>query len=148
VGDNKGNKNRGRPFGYRLSEASKRAISESKKGQKHKQETRDKISKSLLIYFRKLNPLSEEIRNIYCRNEDGEIENEDLNAWVDTIKDELDSYDDVMTSKSMRNYTKIELNSSKDIEYYSHNITPELLLLFKEYCKEAGLTLEQAIDEL
>ncbi len=34
---------RGRPAGFRLSEESKQAIREAKKGQRHRQETKDKI---------------------------------------------------------------------------------------------------------
>ena len=60
----------GRPLGFKLSEESKKAISESKKGQRHKQETKDKISRSLIIYFRKLNSLSEEIENPYFNYDD------------------------------------------------------------------------------
>lgn len=135
---------RGRPFGYRLSEASKRAISESKRGQKHKQETRDKISKSLVIYFRKLNPFSEEILNTYDR--DGE--NDDVKEWVDDVKEELDNFEDVMTSKAMRNSRKIELNCSNNIEYYHHNITPELLVMFKEYCEKINKNTNDVYDSL
>ena len=40
------NRGKGRPIGYKLSEASKRAISESKKGQRHKESTKVKISKN------------------------------------------------------------------------------------------------------
>ncbi|MCJ2534202.1 MAG: hypothetical protein LN364_03090, partial [Candidatus Thermoplasmatota archaeon] len=58
---------RGRPTGHRLSDESKKAISEAKKGQEHSQETKDKISKSLIIYFKRLNTLSDEITDRYCR---------------------------------------------------------------------------------
>ena len=49
------NKGRGRPLGFRLSEESKRAISDSKKGQKHSELTKDKISKTLISYFKNIN---------------------------------------------------------------------------------------------
>ena len=65
------NGRRGRPVGFRLSEASKRAIAESKRGQRHRQETKDKISDSLIIYFKQKNPLSEELTNMYCNFEEG-----------------------------------------------------------------------------
>ncbi len=122
---------RGRPLGFRLSEESKRAIRESKKGQKHRQETRDKISKSLLIYFRRQDPLSEEITNMYCR-----IDDDELCGWVYEVAEELDSFDDIMTIKSLRNARRIEMPVGATIEYFSHEITPELLALFREVCEE------------
>jgi hypothetical protein len=66
----KGSGKRGRPLGFKLTESSKRAISMAKTGQKHRQETRDKISRSLLGYFKKRSPLSDEITNRYCRCND------------------------------------------------------------------------------
>jgi hypothetical protein len=44
-------KNRGRPFGHKLSEESKRKISVSKKGYKHTVETKNKITKSVTRYY-------------------------------------------------------------------------------------------------
>jgi hypothetical protein len=44
-------KKRGRPFGYKLSDESKQKISESKIGQTHDLDTKDKISASLKRYF-------------------------------------------------------------------------------------------------
>lgn len=43
---------RGRPTGHRLSEKSKRKISKSKMGQTHTDETREKISNSVIEYFK------------------------------------------------------------------------------------------------
>jgi hypothetical protein len=135
---------RGRPFGFKLSEASKRAISESKRGQRHKQETRDKISKSLTIYFKKLNPFSDEILNTYDREGD----NTEVKDWVYNVKDDLDNLDDVMTSKGMHNSRKIEITCSSNIEYYHHNMTPELLMMFKEHCEELNIDADKVYDLL
>ena len=128
---------RGRPIGYRLSEASKRAISESKKGQRHSKQTKDKISRTLMNYFRKLNPLSEEIINKYCRADD-----DDICSWINQIRDELDSYEDVKTDRSMRNTRKTELVYGHNIEYFSHELTPESILLLKEQCESLGIDIE------
>ena len=42
---------RGRPKGHKLSDKTKKQISESKTGQKHLAETRQKIRQSLIKYF-------------------------------------------------------------------------------------------------
>ena len=130
-------KRRGRPIGYRLSESSKRAISESKKGQRHSQETKNKISRTLTLYFRKLRPLSEEIINKYCR-----VDDDDLCEWVNDIREELDMLDDVITDRYMRTTTKIEIAYGDDIEYFSHELTPETILLLKEECITLGIDIE------
>lgn len=139
----KGSGKRGRPLGFRLSDASKRAISMSKTGQQHRPETRDKISKSLILYFRKKNPLSEEIINKYCRMAD-----DDIYDWINEVSEELDSYTDVMTERAIHNKCKIEITCGHNIEYCSHEVTPELLLLFKEYCTLNNLDPEDVIEEI
>jgi hypothetical protein len=89
---------RGRPLGHKLSEESKRAIAESKRGQRQRPETKDKISRSLILYFKKFNSFSEEIQNKYCRSD-----NDEVCDWAVDVSDELDNMDDVVTSKKMRN---------------------------------------------
>ena len=130
-------KKRGRPVGYRLSESSKRAISESKRGQRHSKETKDKISRTLMLYFRRLRPLSEEIINRYCRADD-----DDICGWVNDIRDELDSDEDIRTDRSLKNTNKIEISYGNEIEYFSHDLTPETILLLKERCAELGIDIE------
>lgn len=120
---------RGRPLGFRLSEESKKAISESKKGQKHKQETKDKISRTLMLYFRKQHPVSQEIINKYCRTS-----NDRLCSWANDVSDKLDSFEDVKTERAMNNIRKTEIVYGQNIEYFSHNLTPEVLVLLKEHC--------------
>ena len=134
---------RGRPLGFKLSEYSKRAISASKQGQRHKNETKDKISKSLLIYFRSKDPLSEELINMYCRTDDDE-----LCGWINDISEELDSLDDIMTIRALRNARRIEMTAGHNIEYFSHEVTPEMLVLFKEVCEELGKDPMEFFDEL
>lgn len=136
-------KPRGRPLGFKLSEESKKAISESKKGQRHKQETKDKISRSLIIYFRKLNSFSEEIENRYCRADD-----DDTCGWVQSVRSKLDNLDDVLTRKSMFSKNRIEMTCGNNIEYFSHNLTPEILLLFKEFCRINNLDPDKVYDDI
>ena len=135
---------RGRPIGFKLSELSKRSISESKKGQRHRQETKDKISDSLIVYFKKLNPLSEELTNMYCNFEEGG----EVCEWMANNEDNLDSLDDVMTLKSLRNANRIEITVGPNIEFLSHEITPELLVLFIEQCEILDIDPSEYFDDL
>lgn len=119
---------KGRPIGFKLSEASKRAISEAKKGQRHKNSTKDKISRSLQNYFRKKNPWSEELVNTYCR-----VGNDELCEWMYNVSDDLDNFRDVLTIKALYNKLRIEVSYGNNIEeIFSHSMTPELLLMFKQ----------------
>ena len=120
---------RGRPLGFKMSEASKMAIREAKRGQKHKESTKAKISRSLIVYFKKQNPLSEELINRYCRADDDET-----CEWINEVSEDLDNSEDIRTQKSMRNTRRIELTCGEFIEYYSHELTPEVITLFKEKC--------------
>ena len=138
-----GSGKRGRPLGFRLSEDSKRAISESKRGQRHKPETKDKISRSLVVYFRRQNPLSEEIINRYIRVGDDELCN-----WIQDVQDDLDSSMEILTEKNLRNKTKIEITCGHNIEFFSHGITPELIYLLKEYCELNGVEPDEFIKEV
>ena len=136
---------RGRPLGFKLSDSSKRAISESKKGQRHKQTTKDKISSSLMRHFKSLNPLSEELTNMYCDFEDGD---NDVCRWMASNEEIIDTIDDVMTLKSLRNANRIEITAGYTIEFFSHEITPELLYLFIEKCEELGIDPDELYDKM
>ena len=125
---------RGRPLGFKLSEESKRAISESKKGQKHRQETKDKISRTLMLYFRRQHPVSQEIINRYCRSNNDEICN-----WANKVSEELDHFEDVKTERAMNNIRKTEIVYGQNIEYFSHELTPEVILILKEECIAKGI---------
>lgn len=138
------NGRRGRPIGFKLSESSKRAISESKRGQKHRPETRDKISKSLLIYFKRQHPLSEELTNMYCRFE----EDREVCEWMEDNERNLDMIEDVMTLKSLRNANRIEMTVGPSIEFFSHEVTPELIILFQERCEILGVDPEEYFDKM
>lgn len=138
-----GSGKRGRPLGFRLSDSSRRAISQSKTGQKHRQETKDKISKSLVKYFRTKNPLSEEMSICYYRFDKTGA----LSDWIDEYAYDIDSSMDVMTDKVLRNKGKVEISCGHNIEFFSHGITPELIFLFKEYCEISGKDFEDVLEE-
>lgn len=134
----KGSGKRGRPIGFRLSDESKTAISLSKIGQKHSKSTKDKISRSLILYFKRLNPLSDELYEYYKNYED-EVK------WVRESADDIDLSEDILTIRDMRNRFKKEDNFGKDIESFGHTLTPELLLLFKEYCENNNIKIEDVL---
>jgi len=134
---------RGRPLGHKLSEESKRAIAESKRGQRQKPETKDKISRSLILYFSQFNSLSEEIENRYCRTDNDEVCN-----WANDVRDELDNSEDVLTRKTMRNKRAMELTSGHNIEFHSHNMTPEFMLLIKEVVETGGPGAIELLEDI
>jgi len=136
-------KRRGRPLGYRLSEESKRAISTSKEGQLHKQETKDKISKTLLLRFRQLDPLSDEIADIYCGMSDDE-----LCSWVNDVRAELDSSEQILTERRMRTSRRIEISCGHDIERFSHGLPPEVLIMVKQMIEKLGKNAEKFLKDL
>jgi len=132
-----GSGKRGRPLGFKLSEFSRRSISMSKKGQRHKPETIEKISRSLTLFFRRRDPLSEEIAIKYYRLED----DREFIDWMEDSHEELDAAEEILTERSMRNREKTEIACGHNIEYFSHNITPEFLLLLKEEVLARGESL-------
>ena len=134
---------RGRPLGHRLSEESKRAIAESKRGQRHHNSTKDKISRSLLIYFKQFNSFSEEIENTYCNTG-----NDEVCSWANDVREELDNSEDVLTSKSMRNTRRMELTSGQHIEFFSHGLTPEFIMILKEALEDAGPEAMEILEDL
>ena len=139
----KGSGKRGRPLGFRLSVTSRRSISQSKTGQQHRPETKDKISRSLIMYFRRKNPISEDITNRYCRTMD-----DAMCEWIKDVSDELDSSLDIITEKAIRNKCKVEITCGHNIEYFSHDLNPELIFLFKEYCLVNNLDPEDVLEEI
>ena len=138
------NGRRGRPIGFKLSEASKRSISESKRGQQHRQETKDKISTSLIVYFRNKNPLSEELTDMYCNFEMGG----EVCEWMAQNEDNIDMIEDVMTLQSLRNANRIEITVGSNIEFFSHTITPESIVLFLEQCEILDVDPSEYFDKM
>lgn len=136
-------KKRGRPIGFRLSDETKKAISESKTGHRHSEETKNKISRSLIAYFRKKRPMSDEIINMYCRVGDDTMCN-----WIMAVKERLDSFEEIKTYRAILTAEQYEGACGGDIESLSHSMTPEVLVLFKEYCEGMGLNMDVVFDEI
>lgn len=138
-----GKRNRGRPIGFRLSEESKLAISKSKMGQTHSQETKDKISRSLLLYFKQFNSISDELVNRYCDNEEG-----NLYTWIIKEKDNIDELDGVVTERKLRNTQSTEICCGYDIDKFGHGLTPEIIVIIKDLVEKFGIDPELILDNL
>jgi hypothetical protein len=125
------NKRRGRPFGHRLSEETKDRIRNRRLGTHHSQETKNKISKSLIKYFRKKDSLASSIEHEYSYISESAAE------WVHANRDAINNTDCIMTEKRLSYLKQLELNIGSDIEHlFGHNSTPEFLLLLKEELSE------------
>ena len=141
------NKGRGRPLGFRLSEESKRAISDSKKGQKHSEETKDKISRTLISYFKNMNPLSEEL---YEQYKDFIESSDDIRQWFLLNRLKYDDACDIYTEKSLnsKRFREISIEYNINMEenpYLSEIIdNPEVLCEIKEICNRYGLNFTHA----
>jgi hypothetical protein len=135
-------KNRGRPYGHRLSEKTKDKIRQKRLGSQHTQETKDKISRSLTEYFRKRNSLFSSIKHEYSYVS-AEAEN-----WVCEHKEDIDKINNVMTERRLAHIKQLEICMGSDIEYiFGHSITPEFLMILKEEMQEAGQS-EPELDSL
>lgn len=134
---------RGRPFGYRMSEESKRAIAETKRDQLHTQETKDKISRSLIIYFKQFNSLADEIIDTYCR-----IDDDLICDWVNTVRDDLDDSEAILTEKTMRNDRRMEISCGHNIEFFGHGLTPEFMVIVKELFEIYGDDVDKILRDL
>ena len=119
----------GRPVGYVVSDKTKMLIGKSKVGRSCSQQTRDKISAGLIKYFKKLNPLSDEMLKKYGKLDvDGEIL-----KFIAKNAETLDSFDNILTERKLRNIAYYE-DEIKDWGYtcVPDTITPELLIILKE----------------
>jgi hypothetical protein len=133
---------RGRPLGFRLSEESKRAISESKKGQKHSEATKEKISRTLMAYFRMLHPLSKEFYDDYKVLIDSDIE---VKKWYEDNISSLDASPEILTEKSLNAKRQRELSIELNIDMSSNiNINafvnnPEKMCELRLLCQQKGI---------
>lgn len=137
--------NRGRPLGFRLSEESKRAISESKKGQRHSEATKEKISRSLLQYFKLLYPLSKEFYDNY---EELIKNDKEVSEWFSAITEQLDSSENFVTEKSLNSKRQREISIELNIDMSDNNnvnaftTNPEKMCELRMLCEKYNVDLE------
>ena len=81
---------------------------------------------------------------MYCNFEEGG----EVCEWMVENEENLDMIDDVMTLKSLRNANRIEITVGANIEFFSHEITPEMIVLFMEACDILGLDPDEYFDEM
>jgi hypothetical protein len=68
--------------------------------------------------------------------------------WIYDVREEIDAIRDVRTIKSMRNTRRMELTCGDRIEYFSHDLTPEVIALFLELCQEKDIDPDEFFDSL
>lgn len=136
---------RGRPLGFRLSDESKLAISVSKKGQKHSELTKEKISRTLISYFKNIYPLSTELYEQYK----AEIESsEEVRNWFVSYGCVYDETIGVHTERSLNSKRfreiSIEYNINMDDNPYLYELitNPETLCEIKELCTKLDLSFD------
>lgn len=125
MGDD-GTKRPGRPVGYELSDEAKDRIRLSRVGKSHSTETRNKISMSLIKYFRKKDPVSNGIENEY-KNFPSEAR-----RWICDHKWEIDNTEGIMANKRIAYLSQQEVCYGSEIESFCHYATPEFFLILKE----------------
>ena len=120
-------KKRGRPVGHRLSECTKDKIRLGRLGTHRSKETKDKISKSLIEYFKRRDSLSASMEHEYS------YVSEEAVGWIHDNKDAIDNTKYVITEKRFSYLNQVELRLGNEIEHlFGHNTTPEFLLMLKE----------------
>lgn len=142
---------RGRPLGFRLSDVSKQAISDSKKGQHHSESTKDKISKTLMQYFRNMYPLSDELYLQYKQ----EIKNsEEVRRWFNKIKTEYDATTNICTERSLnsKRYREISIEYNISVEENPHITqllnSPEDICELRQQCDDIDLDFDTVCHAL
>ena len=129
---------RGRPLGFKLSEESKDKIRQKRLGTTHSEETKDKISRSLSAHFRSKDSLTDSLQHDY------RFSPLSVSRWIDSNKSTINNSCDVLTNKRIVYFSQVEKSYGINIEtYFSHNMTPEYILLLKEELQSLGL-----LDEL
>jgi hypothetical protein len=135
-------KRRGRPFGHRLDENTKKKIRQRRLGTHHSQETRDKISRSLSEYFKGRDSFSKSINHEYS-------EVREAVEWIGENSDELAKESIILTERSLLYSRQLEISLGHEIEVlFGHNATPEFLLLLKEELSENKMSVKELISLL
>ncbi len=133
-------KRRGRPVGHELSDETKDKIRCSRIGKSHSRETRNKISRSLIEYFRKRDPVSTGIENEYKYFPD------EAKDWLASHREEIDETEGIMANRRIIYLSQLEACYGSDIENFCHFTTPEFLLLLKEELQR--LNMREELREL
>lgn len=142
-------KSRGRPLGFRLSDKSKRAISEAKTGQRHSEETKEKISRTLMAYFRNIHPLSKELYEEY--KELIEL-NDEVKSWFNKISTDYDSTRTVFTEKSLNSKRlrevsieyNIDMSDNTNLNFFTSN--PEKMCELKLICEQKNISFKDIVS--
>jgi hypothetical protein len=133
---------RGRPIGHKLGEATKERIRQKRVGTSHTEETKNKISKSLITYFKTKDKLSDSMEYEYS------YVSGEATDWVAENRDAIDETECVMTEKRMSYLRQLEISIGNGIEdIFGHNATPEFYMLLKEEMKELRCA-KSDMDEL
>lgn len=128
---------RGRPLGFKLSEETKDKIREKRIGRAHSEETKEKISRSLAAYFKSKDPLTDSLENDY------RYFPEEANEWISDNSLSINDIGDVFTNKRLTYVgQQVEICYGEFIQNFSHNVTPEFLVLLKEELCKLGRTNE------
>ncbi len=142
-------KNRGRPLGFKLSEASKQAISVAKTGQRHSEKTKEKISRTLMAYFRNIHPLSKELYEEY---KDLIDLNTDIKEWFDNISSDYDDTRSVFTEKSLNSKRlrevsieyNIDMSNNNNLSFFATN--PEKMCELKLLCEQRSISFKDIVS--
>lgn len=130
----------GRPVGYELSDLSKEKIRQSRIGKSHSLETRNKISTSLLRYFKKRDPVSIGIEYEY---RSFPIE---AREWLEDHRAEMDITSNIMTNKRIEYLSQHEISYGSEIENFCHRATPEFFLMLKEELGDSAELLSELMS--
>lgn len=118
-------KKRGRPVGMRLSDETKRKIAEGKTGYQHTQETKDKISESLIEFYRQQSSWGTELKHVYQ-------DNPEVLQWVLDHIDDLDGTEECTTERRLNRDRIKNIPVGHKIEFTPDTVNPEILYLLKE----------------
>jgi hypothetical protein len=142
---------RGRPLGFRLSDVSKQAISDSKKGQHHSETTKEKISKTLMRYFRNMYPLSDELYLQYKREINSSPE---VREWFHKIRSEYDTTTNICTERSLNSKRFREISIEYNISMEENpNLTvllnsPEDICELRQQCEDVDVDFDTVCNFL
>jgi hypothetical protein len=144
------NRKRGRPIGFKLSDESKAAISRAKTGGRLSEETKEKISNTLINYFKKLHPLSKDIYESYKDIIDSDSK---ITEWYENAVEVLNSYSNVATERSlnakrMRELTielNIDISSNINLQQEIFSSNPEYMCELKCICDKKNIHIDDAI---